>query len=441
MHRLYTRIYLYSIAVLLVTAVVVALVGAVTWRGEHGRRLAERLTGLAANLLAERFDDAPSRQQLVQRLAHDLDVDITVRSPDGEVLVSAGRPLPEAPRWQRRWRGPHFVGRRHRWFAISPVRDPQTGELLGMLQAAPRSPPPSPPFLRLGLILTGVLVALGLLAWPLARHISRPVERLTAASRRFGAGELGHRIELVGMQRADELFALSVAWNEMAERIEKLVASQRELLANVSHELRSPLARMRVLLELLPKGEGEKERLQEVEGEIAELDRLVDDVLTSSRLDMGSLPLTKTPLHVQELLETLAAEASSLPSVAGKELSVVVDPTLTLAADRTLLRRAVWNLLDNAGKYGAPPLRLEAHAEGDEVRIAVVDNGPGLSPQERARVVEPFYRTSAARRGGALGVGLGLTLVSRIAAAHGGRLELASEPASGLRASLVLPRG
>src|SRR5262249_47262871 len=149
---------------------------------------------------------------------------------------------------------------------------------------------------------------------PLARRISRPVERLTEATRRFGGGDLAYRVP-VRSRGDDELARLSRAWNEMAERIERLVVGQKELLANVSHELRSPLARIRVALELMrpsveggsppPTGADAEARLRDIESDLAELDRLIEDVLTTARLDAGRLPIHAAPLELQGLLGQL----------------------------------------------------------------------------------------------------------------------------------------
>jgi signal transduction histidine kinase len=306
-----------------------------------------------------------------------------------------------------------------------------------------------------------VLIVVALVAAPLARRISKPLERLMEGARRLGAGELGYRVPLnprdrapraghrAGRHRTDELGDLTRAFNEMAERIERLVHGQQELLANVSHELRSPLARIRVALALLPRDGDSEARLRDVETDLAELDRLIEDVLTTARLDATGQPGHPAPIDVGRLFDELAERAVHDPVTAGKAVVVTPRPPLELVADRALLKRALWNLIENAAKYGAPPITLDAIEEGGSIRLTVTDHGEGITPAERERVLTPFYRLDRARtpRGAGqppTGFGLGLTLARRIAEAHGGRIMIG--PAAirdgheeGCQVTLVLP--
>jgi signal transduction histidine kinase len=306
-----------------------------------------------------------------------------------------------------------------------------------------------------------VLLLVALAARPLARRISQPVERLTEAARRLGGGDLAARVPLEAARgaagrrsrwrhrRRDELDDLTRAFNDMAERVQGLVQSQRELLANVSHELRSPLARIRVALALLPRTAESDARVRDVEIDLAELERLIEDVLTTARLDATGLPPHPEPFDVLPLLHELAARAAHDPLTAGTAVGVQPGPSPTLTADRALVKRALWNLVENAAKYGQPPITLAATAAGADVRLSVTDLGPGIPLAERERVLRPFYRldparTPAAPGAPAQGVGLGLTLVQRIAAVHGGRVEIAPAVVEaggerGCRVVLILP--
>jgi two-component system OmpR family sensor kinase len=306
-----------------------------------------------------------------------------------------------------------------------------------------------------------VLLLVALAAAPLARRISKPVERLTEGARRLGGGDLGYRVPLdrpargraarghPGRRRTDELDELTRAFNDMAERVQRLVHGQQELLANVSHELRSPLARIRVALALLPRDGDSEARLRDVESDLAELDRLIEDVLTTARLDATGLPRRPAPVDVAALLAEVAERARHDPLTAGKTVRVAVGPAPALTADRALLKRALWNLVENAAKYGAPPIALAATRDGDHVRLSVTDQGEGIPPAERERVLAPFHRLDRARTPHAAGerphgFGLGLTLARRVAEVHGGRIAI--EPAAvqegreaGCRVTLVLP--
>ena len=236
------------------------------------------------------------------------------------------------------------------------------------------------------------------------------------------------------------------AFNEMAGRIERLVQGQKALLANVSHELRSPLARIRVALALLPQTPA---RISDLERDLDELDRLIDDVLTGSRLEATGLPPRLDHVDLRRLLGDMAERAAYDPVTRGLEVRVEPGDPLLVVAAAALLRRAVWNLVENAAKYGAPPIVLAATREGDGAVLTVTDHGPGIPVDERDRVVEPFYRRDAARTPSAAdqpsqGFGLGLTLARQIAVAHGGSLTVGPAAAvdgreQGCRVSLRLP--
>ena len=299
----------------------------------------------------------------------------------------------------------------------------------------------------------GLFIVAGAVTAPLARRLSRPIERLTEATRRFGAGDLSYRVPVApecgppqrgrGRHRhhhhrhhhVDEMEELQRAWNEMAARIEGLVRGQKELLANVSHELRSPLARIRVALELVPRTPENERRLAGLEEDLEELTVLIDDVLTASRLDAQAAPARKERVSLDRLVDGLVERAGLDPQLAG----ITVERVGTggeLEADPTLLRRALWNLLENAGKHGAPPITVALARHDGEVKISVADRGEGIPADDRERVFLPFARLDTART--ARGVGLGLTIARRVAEVHGGTLS-AGDGEHGFAMTLSLP--
>ena len=290
-----------------------------------------------------------------------------------------------------------------------------------------------------------VFLLLGLVAFKLSRRIARPIEALTEATRRLGAGELSYRVtipEWHGRRQrryhggpADELSALSRSFNEMAERIERLVRGQKELLANVSHELRSPLARIRVALELVPRTAENERRLAGLEEDLEELETLIDDVLCASRLDAQAAPARMETVSLDRLVDGLLERAAHDPGLAGLAVDRV-GAAGVVTADPALLRRALWNLVENAGKHGAPPITIALAREAGEARVSVADRGAGIPASERERVFEPFARLDAART--ARGVGLGLTIARRVAEVHGGTLT-AGDGAHGFALTLTLP--
>jgi signal transduction histidine kinase len=462
--RLYSRIYLHFLGVLLVVGLAASVVFAVGQRGAFQRQVVERLARHVGSLVAEHWAEGAALGRRLEQLHADLEVDVTVRGLDGGVVAAVGSPLRPLTEREVAELGAGAVLTRpgRAWFVAAAARDPGSGAVRGYFELSAPRRVGAPGLWRPGLGVGLVLLLVALAAAPLARRISQPVERLTEAARRLGGGDLGYRVPLddragapggwgrhARRRRADELVDLTRAFNDMAERVQRLVLGQRELLANVSHELRSPLARIRVALALLPReGEGEA-RLRDVETDLAELDRLIEDVLTTARLDATGRPPHPAPIDVGALLGELAGQAARDPLTAGKAVGVLPGPAVALTADRGLLKRALWNLVENAAKYGAPPITLAAAGDGREVRLSVADQGEGIAPAERERVLAPFYRLDRARtpRGAGeppQGFGLGLTLARRIAEVHGGRIAI--EPATleagrerGCRATLILP--
>jgi signal transduction histidine kinase len=307
------------------------------------------------------------------------------------------------------------------------------------------------------LAVTAILLVVAAATRPLARRISRPLERLTEAARRLGQGDLGVRApdpRAPSSRRwtrrfspdVDELRELTRSFNDMADRVERLVRGQRELLANVSHELRSPLARIRVALALLPQDGDNERRVRDVESDLAELDRLIEDVLTMARLDATGLPVHLAAVDPNEILAQVAERARHDSVVAGYQVRVIPGPSTPVIADAALLRRALWNLVDNAVKYGAPPITLALTRQEDRVSFSVTDEGVGIAPEERERVTQPFYRSDVPVRatlgsartpgpGGEppRGVGLGLTLARRVAEVHDGALAIGPASTDGGR--------
>ena len=458
MRRLFARIYLHFLGGLLVVAIAVSLLFAFTARGAFVQESSGRTSRHVASLVGETFGDRPALARRVQQINKDLELDLVVRDLQGRVLAGAGaeRPTFTAEQLAQVRSGLRMVQPDPEWSVASPVRDPKTGAVIGTVETTAhrraRWRGLTRPATMLGLMVAMFAGAAALLA----RRISRPLERLTAAVRRLGTGDLAARAPLDQQtwwrprspSRGDELAELTQAFNDMAERIERLIAGQNELMANVSHELRSPLTRIRVALELLPRDEEADARLHDVEADLDELERLIEDVLTTARLDATGLPPHPSRMDARQVMADLAERASRDPATAGLTVSLGGSASVECVADPALLRRAVWNLIENAAKYGAPPITLAAEREGSDVVLSVTDEGAGIPPEERERVLAPFYRLDKARtpEGPTHGFGLGLTLAHRVAEVHGGRIVIG--PANGhggrehgCRVSLILPAG
>jgi signal transduction histidine kinase len=460
--RLHSRIYLHFLGVLLAVGVAVSAVFALGAGGGFWREAAERVTRHVASLIGEVWGDQDALVRRLAQLHDDLGIDMTLREIDGRVIAKMGGALPALTPAEvaAAKAGRASLARRPGPFAIAPVRAPGSGAVVGILQASPPRPFGPPNLLRPLLAVAAVLLIAGLSTRPLARRIARPLDRLTDAARRLGDGDLGTRVSLPerrhrwrrprrGPGHDDELTQLTRAFNDMAERVERTVRGQKDLLANVSHELRSPLARIRLALELLPRDAAASERLADVERDLADLERLIDDVLTTARLEATGLPAHLEEVSARQLLAEIAARSRRDPVTAGLAVAVADGPDIRVMADAALLRRALWNLVENAAKYGAPPVSLAAARAGAQVQLSVTDDGPGIAAPDRERVLAPFVRGDAARTPAAAGaaprgVGLGLTLAQRVAEVHGGALAIS--PASvvggverGCRVTIALP--
>ena len=447
---LYRRIYFHFLGVLVCVAAVSSWIIAGGWPGNPMLDAATRLTFHVTRLLVEAPDPAARRREAA-RIANELDLDLSLYDSKGNIVTHRGERLPPLDAKRRRVDFlPRLERAGSRWFMVATLvpadEDPLT------LQCVPTSlSSRGTPFRKAG-ALVGLLMLVALAVRPLARRISRPVERIIEASRRFGSGDLSTRVHVPyhrlhrrhRWRRArfgDELFTLMHAWNDMAERIERQVSAQRELLANVSHELRSPLARVRVALALLPDDEGSRQRIVDIEADLAELDQLIEDVLQTSRLEATGLPNHVERFAVATLFDELEARAAADPLTA--QLTVTVDgdaPHVVIEADHALLRRALFNAIENAAKYGAAPVTLGVELTKETVTLTVSDRGPGIPAPEREHVLQPFARGDKAHTPGKRsGVGLGLSFAARVAVVHGGKLSLRDAPQRGLTVCMALP--
>jgi signal transduction histidine kinase len=275
------------------------------------------------------------------------------------------------------------------------------------------------------LVVIALVVAAG--AYPVVRRLTGRLERLQRSVEAWGNGQLALRVAVEGQ---DEVARLAASFNDSAARVEALVAAQKSLLANASHELRSPLARIHMAAELMAEQATPSIRA-ELRRNVAELDQLIDEILLASRLDAVSATppcpedVDLTGILAEECARVGASLEASLCNVSGES---------------KLLRRMVRNLLENAVRYGAgSPVDVRLAASGQAAfQLDVCDGGPGIPETERERIFEPFYRIAGAREA-AGGVGLGLSLVRQIARHHGGDVQcMPTEAGSCLR--VTLPR-
>ena len=418
--RLYLQIYLTIIASLVLVVIVTGATIAFFDRGGFD----ERVFNITAHLTWKALPPASaSREEQAQGLLEmvgNFDMDVTLYDADRRVIAASDIPLPP-PRRDARGKGWH----RHkavrgfgpvwltqfpdgRWFAVDLRRRRDGHPIVGIL-----------------ILLACVSVVIGLSAYPFVRRLTGRLERLQNGVEKLGSGDLAARVEVEGK---DEVARLATSFNKASGQIERLVNSNRQLLANASHELRTPLARVRMGVELL-KTKPDAQRQKDLEGDIAELDQLIDEILLMSRLDTNASPQLN---EVIDVLALVAEEASRYPDCnLDGELCEV-------KGNSKLLRRAIRNLLDNADKHGEPPIDLIIKAQGEQVIIHVSDGGWGIDQGQRDQVFEPFFRAPGKQN--VKGYGLGLSLVRQIVEAHGGEVDIINDGPTPSTIQITLPR-
>ena len=415
MRRLYLQFYLTILASLLM----VVLTASALWRFAPTETPSDRAFEMAGVLVAGQLAPADAdlqvQQQAIDRLHARLRIDLALFARDHRLLAAAGGSVPPPP--ARRQTGGWVHGRGGPAWAI---RLPDDRWVVARLPSRPNAP------------LWGIVAFLGTIAlmvaicaYPIARRLTRRLERLNAKVEALGAGDLSARVKVEGK---DEVARLAESFNRSASRIEQLVHTHKMLLANTSHELRTPLSRIRLGIELLKETPDAKLGAA-LQKDIAELDGLIEQILLSSRIE--AVREVASPEDV-DLLGVAAEEA-----VRYEQCSASGEPTI-VRGDRALLQRMVRNLLDNAHGHGRAPIEVEVRGEGDRAVLLVSDHGPGIAEVDRERIFSPFYRAS--NRATVPGSGLGLTLVRQIARQHGGDAMWAGTPQRPSTMRVELPR-
>jgi signal transduction histidine kinase len=426
MARLFVRIYLAVLGSLALFAVLVGLSG---WLFHELREpddaaaeppfiaeVAEHLlpAGAAPEALAKELAFWSNRTKF----------DLALLGPGGQTIAEAGAiPAERIAAMERRaeakgvhWRGPGALAiRLDDGRKLIAVRAPQT---LGILF----------PLRWLGLVFA-IGVAVAAASYPLVRRLTKNLERLQQGVTAFGRGNLKMRVPVRGR---DEVANLAKTFNAAAEQIEALVATQKRLLANASHELRSPLARLRMAAEGLG-GPAEGERRDEIARNIAELDGLVDEILLASRLDAGTGE--DSARERIDLAGLLAEECAGFDA----NLTVGAGGSIFVEGEGRLLHRLFRNLLENARRHGGDGLTdVGAGTQAGWAVVTVCDRGPGIPEGERDRIFDPFYRLAGyGERAG--GVGLGLALVRQIAQKHSGAVRHVPREGGGACFEVRLP--
>lgn len=350
-------------------------------------------------------------------------------------------------RWERRGRfRRHHHGHPRRWLALHGIHRRLVGVLIVALMLGGVAGVALHVMLGGGghafaCVFVGALVTAWPLGWVATLRIARPLEELARFAGDLKGGRIEGRGALIDAANTgpEEVGEVASALRGMADRVARQLADQRALMAAVSHELRSPLARARVQVEILREG-GPPTGYDALQAEIDAMDALVGDLLAAARIDFEALSMR--PLDLRDVA-LRALQVAKLPADVLRVEDVGRDGGAQVVGDATLLTRAVSGLLDNARRYGAHTLTLSLSAPSPgHLRLAVDDDGPGFAPGDEERAFAPFWRgpPADADRGRApSGEGLGLALVRQIAAAHGGQAGAENRPAGGARVWIELP--
>jgi len=288
------------------------------------------------------------------------------------------------------------------------------------------------------------LAITALVSWILARSITRPIDDLTNAVQNFASGSLDGAPSRRTLGRRDELGRLARDFATMGARIRELLASRERLLRDVSHELRSPLARIRLALGLARQpGSNVDQQLTRLEHNTERLDALIGQILSVTRLGAGDEALRRTETDVAALVSGIARDADFEARAVGKRVRLL-SPTngLSLRIDATWMASAIENAVRNAVRHTAVATEVTVSLETSpgSVTVRVADHGPGVPETELKNIFEPFHRVVDARDRNSGGEGLGLAITARVVAAHGGTAAARNAPDGGLIVELVLPR-
>ncbi len=284
-------------------------------------------------------------------------------------------------------------------------------------------------YIIVGLGLTFLLIGYAAVSW-----LFKPIRAIRAGAEHIGRGNFNHRIETI---RHDQLGDLAADINKLAADVESMLDAKRALLLGISHELRTPLSRLRLLIEFI----NDQDQQQELKAEVVEMEKIIVSLLEAERLNSRHEPLVRSEVQVRALVDELIDDffARDRDRIRVEDRSKGVSANIDEARVSLLLK----NLVSNALRYSPPdsgPVELMFAAEGDDLLFRVRDYGPGISPDEAARIGEPFYRGDPSRTRDTGGTGLGLYLATLVARAHGGSLALVdtAEPGACFEARLPL---
>lgn len=327
-------------------------------------------------------------------------------------------------------------------------------------------PPEEHPFFGMhsvpGLGIVIAVISSGLVCYILARYLTSPIVQLRSATQKLASGDLTARAGMPGSRRHDEMAELMRDFDRMAERLENLVTAQNRLLTDISHELRSPLARLNVALELARQRSGADagSALDRMDREANRLNELIQKLLTIARLEAGGESIEKLPVHLELIIHEIAKDAAFEAQNRHCEVQATIVDDCVVIGSASLLHSAIENVVRNAIRYTqegtsvevrleqgvslprATPQKVGSKNDGvdkAEAVVRVTDAGPGVPEEALDKLLRPFYRIDDARGRQTGGVGLGLAITDRAVRLHGGTIRVSNRPQGGLMVEIRLP--
>ena len=447
MHSLFWRIFLnfwLALALILVGTVTVAVDAALKWRNDRPTLPYQEIYSRAAQVFEAGGGDA-LKQWLEDLTPPALRERTFVLDAEGHDLLD--RPLPPYPGPNRegpppRARSPTepigrssllLVGPEGRAFRVVVITGPYRGppRRFGELEL---------PGVRAATLIIALVVS-AVVCFLLARYLTAPVDRLRDATQRIAAGDLNVRVLPSLKGRKDDLGLLAADFDAMAERVRSLLESKHQLLRDVSHELRSPLARLQLALSLAQRGDaGTAENLARIGREADRLEQLIARALLLARLERPALGAESERVDIAALLGEIVADVAIEADVRRAQVALSTSGTLEVMGDREALRSAFENVLRNAVRYSPAGSQLAVRAErcAASIEVVIEDQGPGVPEKDLQLIFEPFYRVDASRDRAEGGEGLGLAIAARAVVLHLGTID-ARNLTAGFAVRIVLP--
>ena len=429
MRSVYTKIFLWCFGVLILSLAAFIVITIFVSGRPAGTRVFGGMSALQLESALEAYQSGGNKQ--LAAYLHKLDTLLNGRhyftDADGKDLVSGEDRSALLSKTRSQWGVPHHIGEE----LITARRTADGRYRLIIVTPEPLDLSSSFPYYLL------VLAAIAILCWLLAVNIASPLRSLAGAVDRFGRGELSLR---VNSKRRDEIGDLARSFDQMAQRIQTLLTAERQLLQDISHELRSPLARLSFAAELTKTADDRNAAAAKLRKDIDRLTSMVGALLQVTRLEGDPSSRNPEDVALSPLLQDLIDDCRVEAEARGCRLVLEAAPALSVQGDRELLRRAIENILRNAIRYAPEGTAIETKLEtaGNLALIAIRDYGPGVPEHLLSKIFTPFFRVDVSRDNATGGAGLGLAIAQRAVSVHHGRLQ-AKNVQPGLRVTVELP--